>query len=298
MAKVAFCGLGQMGAPMAACLVRAGHDVAVWNRTSSKTESLVASGAKAAPSPAEAARDAEVVITMLATPDVVRQVILGAEGVAPVLQAGAVLIEMSTVGPTAIVDLGQRLNATRSGGDEIELLDAPVLGSLPQAQAGNLRIFVGGTEDTLARCRKVLEAMGEPVHVGPSGAGAAVKLVINSALGALMGSLGEALALGDAWGLDEDILLDALEVSPLGATVTRKRQNIAGETYPPHFKLALARKDMALVVEVAERAGLHLRIAHAAKDWLDEADESGLGDLDYSSVVAQIRGAPASLGDD
>jgi 3-hydroxyisobutyrate dehydrogenase-like beta-hydroxyacid dehydrogenase len=113
-----------------------------------------------------------------------------------------------------------------------------------------------------------------------------------------MGSLGEALALGDAWGLDEEILLDALEVSPLGPTVTRKRLNIAGETYPPNFKLALARKDMALVVEAAERAGLHLRIAHAAKDWLDEADESGLGDLDYSSVVAQIRGAPASLGDD
>ncbi|MDQ3642565.1 MAG: NAD(P)-dependent oxidoreductase [Actinomycetota bacterium] len=282
---------------MAACLVRAGHDVVVWNRTSAKTEALVASGARTAASPAESARDAEVVITMLATPDAVRQVILGAQGVAGALPAGAVIIEMSTVGPTAVVDLGQRLNATR-GGEGVELLDAPVLGSVPQAQAGNLRIFVGGSEDTLARCGKVLEAMGEPVHVGPSGAGAAVKLVINSALGALMGSLGEALALGDAWGLDEAILLDALEVSPLGPTVTRKRQNIAGETYPPSFKLALARKDMALVVEVAAQAGLHLRIAHAAKDWLDEADESGLGDLDYSSVVAQIRGAPASLGDD
>lgn len=297
MAKVAFCGLGQMGGPMAACLVRAGHDVVVWSRTTSKTEDLVASGARAAPSPADAARDAEVVITMLATPDVVRQVILGAEGVAAAVPAGAVLVEMSTVGPTVVVDMGQRLSALRGEG-EVELLDAPVLGSVPQAEAGNLKLFVGGSEDALARCGKVLEAMGEPVHVGPSGAGAAVKLVINSALGALMGSLGEALALGDAWGLDEDILLDALEVSPLGPTVTRKRQNIAGETYPPNFKLALARKDMALVVEAAERAGLHLRIAHAAKDWLDEADESGLGDLDYSSVVAQIRGAPASLGDD
>ncbi len=286
-----------MGAPMAACLVKAGHDVVVWNRTTAKTEALIAVGAKAAPSPAEAVRDAEIVITMLATPDVMRQVILGAEGVATALPADAVLVEMSTVGPTAIVDLGQRLNATRPG-DGIEVLDAPVLGSVPQAQEGNLKIFVGGSADTLARCAKVLEAMGEPVHVGPPGAGAAVKLVINSALGALMGSLGEALALGDVWGLDEDILLDALEVSPLGPTVTRKRQNIASETYPPNFKLALARKDMALVVEVAQRAGLHLRIAHAAKDWLDEADESGLGDLDYSSVVAQIRGAPASLGDD
>ena len=286
-----------MGAPMAACLVKAGHDVVVWNRTTAKTEALVAVGAKAAPSPAEAVRDAEIVITMLATPDVMRQVILGAEGVATALPAGAVLVEMSTVGPSAIVDLGQRLNATRPG-DGIEVLDAPVLGSVPQAQEGNLKIFVGGSADTLARCAKVLEAMGEPVHVGPPGAGAAVKLVINSALGALMGSLGEALALGDVWGLDEDILLDALEVSPLGSTVTRKRQNIASETYPPNFKLALARKDMALVVEVAQRAGLHLRIAHAAKDWLDKADESGLGDLDYSSVVAQIRGAPASLGDD
>lgn len=298
MAKVAFCGLGQMGAPMAACLVGAGHDVIVWNRTSAKAESLVASGARAAASPAEAARDAEVVITMLATPDIVRQVVLGAEGVAAALPAGAVLIEMSTVGPTVVVDLGQRLNASRGGGAEVELLDAPVLGSVPQAESGNLKIFVGGSEDALARCAKILEAMGEPVHVGPSGAGAAVKLVINSALGALMGSLGEALALGDAWGLDEDILLDALAVSPLGPTVTRKRQNIASETYPPNFKLSLARKDMALVVEVAQLVGLHLRIAHAAKDWLDEADESGLGDLDYSSVVAQIRGAPASLGDD
>lgn len=298
MAKVAFCGLGQMGAPMAACLVRAGHDVVVWNRTSAKAEPLVASGARAASSPAEAARAAEVVITMLATPDDVRQVVLGAEGVGTALPAGAVLIEMSTVGPTAIVDLGHRLDAARGRDGEVDLLDAPVLGSVPQAEAGDLRIFVGGSKDTLARCAEVLEAMGEPVHVGPTGAGAAVKLVINSALGASMGSLGEALALGDAWGLDEDILLDALEASPLGATVARKRHNIAAESYPPNFKLSLARKDMALVVEAAERTGLHLRIAHAAKDWLDEADESGLGDLDYSSVVAQIRGAPASLCDD
>jgi 3-hydroxyisobutyrate dehydrogenase/2-hydroxy-3-oxopropionate reductase len=169
-----------MGGPMAACLVRAGHDVVVWSRTSSKTEDLVASGARAASSPAEAARDAEVVITMLATPDVVRQVILGAEGVAAAVPAGAVLVEMSTVGPTVVVDMGQRLSALRGEG-EVELLDAPVLGSVPQAEAGNLKIFVGGSEDALARCGKVLEAMGEPVHVGPSGAGAAVKLVINSA---------------------------------------------------------------------------------------------------------------------
>lgn len=287
-----------MGAPMAACLLRAGHDVVVWNRTPARAASLEAAGARAVASPAEAVVEAEFVLTMLATPDAVRQVILGAEGVVTTLGAEATLIEMSTIGPTAVVDLAQRLHAARGGDGRAGLVDAPVLGSVPQAEAGDLRIFVGGSEEELARCRKVLEAMGEPVHVGPTGAGAAVKLVINSALGAVMGSLGEALALGDAWGLDEDTLLDALEVSPLGPTVKRKRQNIVSETYPPNFKLVLARKDMALVVDAAERAGLHLRIAHAAKDWLDEADESGLGDLDYSAVVAQVRGAPASFGDD
>ena len=298
MSKVAFCGLGQMGTPMAACLVRAGHDVVVWNRTAAKAEALEAAGARVAGSPGEAARGAEFAITMLGTPDAVRQVILGAEGIVTALEPGATVMEMSTIGPTTVVDLAQRLNAARSGEGEVAFVDAPVLGSVPQAAAGDLRIFVGGFEEAMARCRKVLEAMGEPVHVGPTGAGAAVKLVVNSALGAAMGCLGEAIALGDAWGLNEDILLDALEGSPLGPTVTRKRQNIEAEAYPPNFKLALARKDMALVVDAAERAGLHLRIAHAAKDWFDEADESGLGDLDYSAVVAQIRGAPASLGDD
>jgi 3-hydroxyisobutyrate dehydrogenase-like beta-hydroxyacid dehydrogenase len=289
MAKLAFCGTGQMGLPMATRLVAAGHDLTVWNRTADKAEPLLDLGAKLADSPAAAARDAEAAITMLADPEALKEVVLGPNGVAEGLPEGATLIEMSTVGPDAIRDLAMRLRP------RLHVIDAPVLGSVGQAEDGELKIFVGASPDEFARWVKVLGAMGTPFHLGPLGSGASMKLVANSTLGALMTALGEALALADRLGLDQKDVFDVLVGSPIGITARSKRNNVASGRYPPNFKLRLAVKDMDLVHDTATRLGLELRVAEAARSWFYDAAAKGLGEMDYSAVVALITGGPAEL---
>ncbi|MGI8806733.1 MAG: NAD(P)-dependent oxidoreductase [Acidimicrobiales bacterium] len=288
MTVVAFCGLGQMGSPMASRLLEAGHDVTVWNRTPERAAPLQERGAARSDSPAVAVAGAEVVVTMLADPPALDEVIFGVDGVAAGVQPGTTLVEMSTMGVEAVRSLAARLP---SG---VDLLDAPVLGSVPQATEGMLKIFVGGTEPVFERCRAVLEAMGTPRYLGPSGAGAAMKLVANSILGALMCGLAEALALADALDLDEAAVLDILAESPIGVTVKSKRALVESGEYPANFKLALAAKDLGLVTSAAEAAGLPLSLAPAAREWFERAAAAGLGDLDYSAVIAQVRGRSAS----
>jgi 3-hydroxyisobutyrate dehydrogenase-like beta-hydroxyacid dehydrogenase len=287
MTRIAFLGLGQMGAPMAARLLEAGHELTVWNRTPGKADPLTEKGARRASSPEEAARGAEVVITMLATPQALEEVVLGQGGVAGGLAPGVTLIEMSTVGPEAVRGLAERLP------EGVELIDAPVLGSVPQATEGSLKVFVGSSPEGFERWRPLLEAFGTPLHMGSLGAGASMKLVANSTLGALMSGLGEALSLAQGLGLETATVLDILAESPLGVTVKSKRELIDSGVYPPRFKLALAAKDLRLVTEAAEAAGRDLRVAAAAGTWLEDADRAGLGDLDYSAVTAHIRGAEA-----
>lgn len=289
MAKLAFCGLGQMGAPMASRLVGAGHEVRVWNRSPEKAAPLVALGAVPADTPAAAAEDVDAAITMLANPDALHEVVLGPKGIAEGLHEGATLIDMSTVGPEAVRGLADQLRP------RVHVVDAPVLGSVPQAQAGELRIFVGASPEEFARWVGVLGAMGVPFHLGALGAGASMKLVANSTLGALMTALGEALALAGKLGLDQGDVFDVLVGSPIGVTARAKRANIAAGRYPPNFKLRLALKDMELVHDTAKRLGLELRVAEAARSWLQDAAAGGLGEMDYSAVVARITDGPAAL---
>jgi 3-hydroxyisobutyrate dehydrogenase len=194
---------------------------------------------------------------------------------------------MSTVGPDAVRSLAGRLP------EGVELLDAPVLGSVPQATDGSLKVFVGGTIRGFERWRPVLEAFGTPMYIGPLGAGASMKLVANSTLGALMSGLGEALSLAEGLGLNTSAVLDVLADSAIGVTVRSKREHIDSGVYPPRFKLTLAAKDLRLVTEAAEAADSDLRVARAARSWLEDADRVGLGELDYSAVTAHIRGHDA-----
>jgi len=286
MATLAFCGLGVMGGPMATRLAAAGHRVRVWNRTPGRDADPVAGGAVAAATPAEAARDADAAITMLAGPESLEEVVFGPDGLAVTLRPGAALIDMSTVGPDAIRALNERLAG------RVAVLDAPVTGSAPHAAAGTLRIMVGATAEEFARWSGVLTPMGEPVHVGPPGTGAAVKLVVNSATATLTALLAEALALGDRLGVDERVALDALAASPMGSIVERTREKIETGSYPPAFKLALAAKDLGLAIGLAAERGLELRLDQAARSRLQAADRDGLGELDFSAVVAHLRGAP------
>lgn len=282
MSRIAFLGLGAMGSPMARRLLEAGHDVHVWNRTSARGEELAALGAVAAPSPAEASRLAEVVITMLADPAALEAVLFGPEGVAGAIRPESTLIDMSTVGPQAIRAVAERLAPVR-------VLDAPVLGSVPHAVAGELVILVGGDEATLDRCRPVLETMGSVMHVGPSGSGALAKLANNAAgMSALVG-LGEVLSYTDRAGLDVGSVLDAIGRGPLSSLIERWRDRITGEPDTVQFRLELARKDLALAVDEARAMDVDLSITRAAIVRCDEAIAAGRKDEDNTAVVRQIR---------
>jgi 3-hydroxyisobutyrate dehydrogenase/2-hydroxy-3-oxopropionate reductase len=287
MAKLAFLGLGAMGAPMAARLIAAGHEVAVWNRTPSRAQA-VSGAARVAESPADAARGADAVITMLENPQAVSEVLLGDDGVAAGAGPGATLIEMSTIGPDALAEIRERLP------EGVELVDAPVLGSVSNAEDGSLDVFVGASEEAFERWRDVLSALGTPMHLGPPGSGAAMKLVANSTLAGVITVAGEALALADGFGLDQQRALEALLKTPIGPGIRRKLDKIESDRYDPSFRLALMLKDMRLVLDAAQRRQVELRVADAAARWVQQAGEHGLGDCDYSAVVAEIRGRDAT----
>jgi 3-hydroxyisobutyrate dehydrogenase len=176
--RVAFLGLGQMGMPMARRLLAAGTELVVWNRTRERAAPLADEGAGVATTPAEAARDADVTITMLSTPEAVAEVLFGTDGASEGLAPAATLVEMSTIGPDAVRRIRERID------DRVTVADAPVLGSVPQATEGTLRIFVGADDAVVERLGPVLEPIGTVIHMGPLGAGASMKLVANSTIGA------------------------------------------------------------------------------------------------------------------
>jgi len=280
-----------MGTPMARRLLRVGHDLVVWNRSSERTVTLAQEGAAVAPSPAQAAVGADFIITMVATPEALEQVLFGTAGLAASLLPGQVVIDMSTVGPDEIRSVSARLPKSAV------LVDAPVRGSVPQATSGRLDIFVGATDEHYERVRPILESLGSVRLVGGPGSGAAMKLVANLALGAAIVALGEALSLGESLGLERNMLLDALADSPIGPMVGAKRTNVESGQFAPTFKLRHAAKDLRLVVEAAAARGRDLKQARANRTWLDEAAEHGAADLDFSAVVATIaETSPSTIG--
>ena len=283
MTRIGFLGMGLMGAPMARRLLGAGHDVAVWNRTRVKAEPLAADGAEVAGTPAEAAAGRDVVITMLTGPDALEAVLFGDDGAVGAMEAGALLVDMSTVGRDAVLEVAGRLP------DGVELIDAPVTGSTPRAAAGELTILVGGSEAAFERARPVLEVLGTPQRFGDVGAGSAMKLVLNSTLGAIILGIGEALAIGDALGLERGTVLDALENGYLGGMVKIKRDMLDAGEFPPQFKLSLAAKDLRLVEAAAGRPLAGVGAALAA---FDAAEAAGRGGEDYAAVVEQIERGP------
>lgn len=282
MTAVGFIGLGAMGSRMAHRLLDAGHELVVWNRTREKMSPLTEGGAKAAASPADAASRAEVVITMVSDPAALRAVTEGPDGIISGTTASTTVIEMSTVGPAAVSRLASVLPPGTS------LLDGPVLGSLAEAEAGTLEIFVGGPADLFERWASLLSVMGSPIHVGPLGAGAAAKLVANSTLLGVLGVLGEAVALAEALGLSREAAFDVLSATPLAAQAQRRRTSIEKGDFPPRFSLALARKDAELISGAAGASGVDLRLLAAARSWLADAEEAGWGDRDYSALLAWI----------
>ena len=287
--RASFCGLGNMGAPMAERLVDAGLECTVWNRSRPGADRLAARGATVAHSPAEAAAGAEVTVTMLTDAAALEEVVFGPAGISEGLRAESVLVDMSTVGPEAARSAASRL--PRSVG----FVDAPVKGGPAKAAAGELRILVGGAADDVARAGPVLGALGTWTHLGPVGTGAAAKVLNNYAVITLVSVLGEAVALADALGLDEELVLGVLSRTPLAASADRQWPRVTGER--ASFKLRLAAKDLALGLEAAKAGGRDLPLGAVALRRLREAERTGLGDEDQARVVAVIRAARgAQLG--
>jgi 3-hydroxyisobutyrate dehydrogenase len=282
MTAIAVLGLGAMGKAIAQRLLGGGYDLTVWNRTPGKDEELVASGARSAETPANAVRNAEVVITMVTDPPAIEEVLFGTDGAASAIPREATLIDISTVGPTAIASVVERLGP-------VAVLDAPVLGSVPSVESGTLVILVGGDRAVFDRHADLLSLLGTPIYVGPSGSGAWLKLVNNAAGTAALVAVGELLGLTDRAEIDLDVALDSLAAGPLASLIERWRPRLTGEDHASYFRLALARKDLALAFEEAERAGTELTVAEAAAARCDEAIEDGLGDEDFGAIVPFLR---------
>src|SRR5436190_6446196 len=291
--RVAVIGLGTMGGPMARHLIEAGHDVTVHNRTREREEPIAALGAARAGSPAEAARNAEAVLTCVSdTPDL-EEVLLGPDGVAGGLASGGLVVDCSTVSPSATADIAARL-----GEDGIGVVDAPVSGGSEGGEKGTLTIFCGGSDEDFARAEPILNAFGSRItHLGPSGAGQTAKAVNQVMIAGTYASVGEGIALAQAAGLPIPELLEALSAGAAASWVlTNRAGNMVEDAYPLGFKLALHRKDLGIALDEAARAGLPLAVSEAVAAQEDELMAAGHGDEDVSAVARipkRTTGQPA-----
>lgn len=292
MSHIAFIGLGNMGGPMAANLVKAGHALRVFDLVPAALEAAVAAGAYAGTSAIDTLEGAEVVISMLPASRHVEGLYLGEDGILDKIPAGALVIDCSTIAPATARTVGQAAAARG-----LAMLDAPVSGGTAGAQAGTLTFIVGGEADALARARDVLQAMGKNIfHVGASGAGQVAKLCNNMALGVIMAVTGEAIGLGVAHGLDPKVLSQMMAVSTGRSWATEVcnpwpgvlENAPASRGYSGGFGNDLMLKDLGLAVEAAMGVGATIPLGELARNLYAMNKQAGRGGLDFSSVVQLV----------
>lgn len=272
--RVALLGTGTMGAGMARNLLAAGHEVHAWNRTRERAEPLAADGAVVHDTPAAALDGADALVTMLADGDAVAAATDG-------LPVGDVpWAQMSTVG----IDETAAFAARAPGA----FADAPVLGSKPAAEQGELMILASGAVE---RCAPVFEAVGRTIDLGDEpGAGTRMKLVLNHWVIALVEGVAETVLLAEALGLDPRRFLEIIEGGALGPPYAQlKGMNMIERTYDPTFSLKLAHKDAGLIAAAAESAGADLPLVRVALERMAAAIEAGHGDDDFSATVEAGR---------
>ncbi len=287
--RVAFLGLGIMGSRMAAHLVSAGHDVTVWNRTARTAEAWAAEhGVATAPTPAAAAAEADVVITMVVDGPQVEEVLLGPGGASGGARPGTLFVDMSTIAPATVHAIAAQL-AERGQ----HLLDAPVTGSSPAADAGTLTIMVGGEQADLERAMPLLEAMGRTiVHVGPLGHGQLVKLINNSVAAANTVTAAQALVAGRAVGVDLERLVEVMGAgSGASAVLALKAEPMLTHDYPLLFKTAHMLKDVRHCLDAVGAAGVPFPAASGAGDLLAATVDRGLAEEDYAAVIEAVEDA-------
>jgi len=284
--KVTFIGLGTMGAGMASNILKAGHELTVHNRTREKEEILAAEGAQRAASPKEAASGAEVIVICVSdTPDV-EEIVLGNDGVIHGASAGAIVVDMSTISPTAT-----RRMAAKLGEEGIKMLDAPVSGGSEGAQNGTLAIMVGGDTTDFESALPILEAMGKTVtHVGAIGAGQLTKAINQIIISGTYLTVAEGLTLGMKAGLDMDKVIQAISGGAANSWVLQNRaMNVVNNTYPLGFRVRLHQKDLKIALDTARELGVTLPATALVAQIENGLIAQGYGDEDISALARNIR---------
>lgn len=286
--RVAILGLGIMGGGMARRALGAGFPLAVYNRSADKAQALQSEGATIAATPREAARDADVVIAMLADDVASRATWLGDNGALAGAKPGAVLVDASTLSVKWIREL-----ATQASQKGCELLDAPVTGTKPHAAAGELNFLVGGSEAALNKATPVLQVMSKSiVHLGPSGSGALMKLINNFVCGVQVAALAEGVALIERTELNAEQAVGVLTGGAPGSPLVKMlAARMLARDFTPNFYLRLLAKDLSYAIEEGDARHLNLTTARTALQMLQRADDVGLGEQDMSAVVEMLRRA-------
>lgn len=284
--NIGFLGLGIMGQRMAKHLLQAGHKITVYNRTPSKAQTLLEDGAMVADSPSAAVADAEVVITMLAHPQAVEETALGSQGFLQAMSPEQLWIDCSTVHPKFSKQM-----AAKAQKQKIHFLDAPVAGSKPQAEAGQLVFFVGGGLESYERANPLFEIMGNrALHVGSFGQGSALKMVVNHLLGTSMAAFAEGLILGEALGLSQETMLQVLLGGPVTPPyLSAKKDKLVQNNYSVEFPLEWMHKDLKLVATTAKSVGLKLTVSEASLLRYQHGIENKLGRQDFTALYQSLK---------
>lgn len=287
MSNVAFLGIGEMGSRMVKNLLKAGHSVTVYNRTPERAAALVQAGALVAETPREAAAQSEIIISMVTDVEASRAIWLDEKsGAIHAVRGGVIAVESGTVTPEWARELAAVVEERGAG-----FLDAPVSGSLPQAEAGELIFLVGGSKEMVDRAVVAFTAMGSGVHhFGPAGAGTAMKLAVNGLLGIEAAALGEIIGLIRKFGLDEEKAIDMLNSSPL---MSPRMKFMAGQmksgSFAPNFPIHLVAKDFRYIVQAAASAGATTPLAQVAGDLYAQAQAKELGAQDISGIAQMFE---------
>ena len=280
--RVAFLGLGIMGRAMATNLVKAGHEVSVWNRTPGKD----VEGARSATSPADAARGTEVVWTCVSDTKAVDSVLFGPHGVHESLTEGMTILDSSTISPSAT-----RQFAERVGAHGVHYVDAPVTGSKAGAENGTLIFIVGGEESAIEKLKPLFAATGKKIfRMGETGKGQAAKLVMNLQIALIYEGFAEALTLATKLGVDAEVLLPLIEASMVhSGVVAYKAPFVMQRDFSPNFPLRLMYKDLRLALDAAKEARVKLPGLEMVEEIYELAAEDGHSDLDYAATLTLLE---------
>ena len=286
MQNLGFIGLGIMGTPMALNLVKAGFNVTVYNRTRSKADALGRAGARVAASPAEAARDAEVIGTIVSDTAAMEEVVCGKGSVLETIGSGAVLIDSSTISPAV-----SRKLACHLAGKGASMLDAPVTGSKHGAEKGELTFMIGGERETLERAMPVLKVLGKKhIYCGQHGLGLAAKLAMNAILATMVEIFSEGFVMAAKAGVPPQTLLEIMQSSlARSGIVDFKAPFVFKGDFTPYFPLKLMHKDLELVMEAAYAQNLTMPATAVVKEVYGAAKAQGKGDLDYAAVITFLE---------